>query len=123
MSSIVHAMSNSKSLTMPYCCLKFNVNQMKEFVNSISKSLDYFYMDRFELHRELSTDDVVNSLRLLNQLKGYQVTFVNKSCAEMYSYRLRNILFSEFYVQNDRYYSWQFYLCKNAVKKFKYDPE
>lgn len=112
-------MPNLKGLSLEIGRLTFNMNTIKEFVSG-SQSLDYLYVHYFDLERGVSsTADVVETIRcLLDQLKGYQLIFINVPHERKYK------LATEFYYRNTRCGGFggfdlpNFQLRKGKVKKF-----
>lgn len=100
---IVRAMPNLKSMTLSMLSgLKFDVHTMKEFVKE-SKSLEYLYVEWFELHRELPADDVVEIIRCLrDQLKGFYINFHEPTSQEDSNWhKIKDVLSKHFYVSGN----------------------
>jgi len=105
--SIVRAMPNLKTLSLPITTILYNINEMREFIAVVmSNSLEELVVENFKLAHDMSaTDDFVETIRLLSdRLKAYLLTFT--SVDDRYWKAMEDILSNEFKIRpyNDEYH-------------------
>lgn len=117
---IVRGMPNLKSLTITANMLILNLSMLREFIR-LSKSLDFLYVNCFDLDPEVSTYDFVEAIRrLLYQLNGYQLMFTTRSLGvrELNGHTLKDILSNESDVRDVFWDPYCFALYKSGIMKF-----